>query len=739
VLIPPVLPSWWHSGEGGRFAGKENDGVSMKKKTSTNKKRRKASSVQAGSPTKNRAAKVKGNRSANATKQAHQAQPSREMPLDGRQRVMISGIAPVVDDGRFPIKRVVGDSVDIEADVFVDGHDVLRGLLLYRREGEQQWQESPLEFIVNDRWQASFVVEEMGFYEYTIRAWIDPFRTWLRDMHRRIEADKLDRVDFLIGAKMLASAASNTTGDDSERLRTWAKAFEELPLPEAAELIESEFDLVELMDRHSPHQSEVTYDRTFRVRVDRVRAHYSAWYELFPRSVGPASKHGTFLDCIEMLPYIQSMGFDVLYLPPIHPIGHVNRKGKNNALKAEPDDVGSPWAIGSAEGGHKSIHPELGSLEDFHLLVDKAKEHGMEVALDIALQCAPDHPYVKEHPEWFQSRPDGTIQYAENPPKKYEDIYPFDFGTEAWQSLWEELASIFEYWVEQGVRIFRVDNPHTKAFSFWEWLIARIQATHPDVIFLAEAFTRPKVMQRLAKLGFSQSYTYFSWRNTRWELRKYLEELTQTEVREFMRPNFWPNTPDILTEYLQMGGRPAFMIRLLLAATMTSSYGIYGPAYELSEGRPREFGSEEYLDSEKYQIREWDLENKYSLRKFIARVNRIRRENPALQNNHSLRFHDTDNEQVICYSKTSSDKKNIVLTVVGLDPYHRHSAWVDVPIDRLGFEPHEPYQVHDLLTGARYVWYGNRNYVELDPHSGPGHILKIRRRLRTERDFDYFM
>ncbi|GIX28172.1 MAG: hypothetical protein KatS3mg123_2053 [Burkholderiales bacterium] len=415
----------------------------------------------------------------------------------------------------------------------------------------------------------------------------------------------------------------------------------------------------------------------------------------------------------------------------------MRRKGKNNVVKAGPDDVGSPWAIGAAEGGHKAVHPQLGTLADFRRLVEKAREHGLEIALDIAFQCAPDHPYVKEHPEWFRWRPDGTVQYAENPPKKYQDIYPFHFEGEAWASLWAELKSVFEFWIEQGVKIFRVDNPHTKPFPFWEWVIGELKKAHPELIFLSEAFTRPKVMHRLAKLGFTQSYTYFAWRNTKQELTDYFTELTQGEGREYFRPNVWPNTPDILTEFLQFGGRPAFTCRLLLAATLAASYGIYGPAFELQEHEPREPGSEEYKDSEKYQLRHWDLDRPDSLRDLIARVNAIRRENPALQSDWSLTFLPVDNDQLIAYMKSTEDGSNLMIMVVNLDPYHAQAGWVELDLEALGLDPRSPYQMHELLSGARYLWNGARNFVQLAP--GMGHVFRLRRRVRTERDFDYFM
>jgi len=475
------------------------------------------------------------------------------------------------------------------------------------------------------------------------------------------------------------------------------------------------------------------------VVVEPRRGRYSSWYEMFPRSAAEPDRHGTFKDCENRLPYIAAMGFDVLYLPPIHPIGQTNRKGRNNATVADPDDVGSPWAIGTQEGGHKAVHPLLGTLDDFRGLVKKAAESAIDIALDLAFQCSPDHPYVGEHPEWFRQRPDGTVQYAENPPKKYEDIIPFDFECDAWQSLFDELLSVVQFWIEQGVRIFRVDNPHTKSFSFWEWLIHTIKAESPEVIFLAEAFTRPKIMYRLAQIGFTQSYTYFAWRNTKWELEAYFEELTTPPECEFFWPNLWPNTPDILTEYLQTGGRPAFIVRLILAATLGANYGIYGPAFEQMVDTPIAFGKEEYRDSEKYQIRFWDTNRPDSLKDLIARVNRVRRENPALQQDRNLFFIPVDNEQLVSFGKYTEDRTNIVLVVANLDPHHTHSGWVDIALAELQLEPQQPYQVHDLLSDARYLWHGGRNYIELNPQVMPAHIFRIRKKVRTERDFDYFM
>ncbi len=661
---------------------------------------------------------------------------------EGRARVVIAGVYPQVDGGLFPVKRTLGDLVTIEADIFTDGHDAVVSSLMYRHHEDNAWQTTPLHPLVNDHWQAQFPALRLGRYSYTVEAWVDRFVSWRRDFAKRVQAAQDVRVEFLIGAELVTDASRRARGTDAKQLREWSKFLRQKDtshLEARTQMVLSdEFAL--LVERYPDRTLAVRYEKELTVWVDRVKARFSTWYEMFPRSCAQTpGKHGTFKDCETHLRDIAAMGFDVLYLPPIHPIGTTYRKGKNNALVAGADDPGSPWAIGGREGGHKAIHPQLGTLEDFRQLVTKAQEQGLEIAMDIAFQCTPDHPYVKQHPEWFRHRPDGSIQYAENPPKKYQDIYPFDFETEQWQSLWEELRSVLLFWIEQGVRIFRVDNPHTKPFAFWQWVIAEVTKDYPDVIFLAEAFTRPKVMYRLAKLGFTQSYTYFAWRNTKPELMQYLTELTTTDAHDFFRPNFWPNTPDILTEYLQLGGRPAFMIRLVLAATLSANYGIYGPAFELCENRSREYGSEEYLDSEKYEIRQWDVTNPASLQEFIARVNRIRHENNALQSNHNLRFHDINNEQLICYSKTTDDSTNVILTVVNLDPHHTHGGWLTLTLEELGLDAQQPYQVHDLLSDARYLWHGARNYVELNPHSVPAHIFRLRHRVRSERDFDYYM
>lgn len=657
---------------------------------------------------------------------------------EGRNRVIIEGVYPEIEGGYFPIKRAVGEKIVVEADVFTDGHDAISCVLLYRREGATEWMATPMIALVNDRWRGEFIVAEAGRYTYTLLAWVDRFKTWTRDLAKRVEAGQDVTVDLLIGAELVAAAARRASGSDAQTLDEYAAGLRSYADDAVQQALAPA--LADMMFHHAERLFATTYDKKLTALVDRKLARFGAWYELFPRScAAEPGRHGAFCDVEARLPYIAAMGFDVLYLPPIHPIGRAFRKGRNNSTTTVPGDPGSPWAIGAAEGGHTAIHPQLGDFDDFQRLLARAKEHGIELALDIAFQCAPDHPYVKEHPTWFRHRPDGTIQYAENPPKKYQDIYPFDFESEDWRSLWEELLHVVRFWSEQGVHIFRVDNPHTKPFPFWEWLIAEIKRDFPQTLFLSEAFTRPKVMYRLAKLGFTQSYNYFPWRNTKWELTQYFTELTQTEVREFFGPNLWPNTPDILPEYLQFGGRAGFMVRFILAATLGPSYGIYGPAFELCEHRPLAPGKEEYLDSEKYEIKHWDWERPDSLRGLIARVNQIRRQNPALHSNDRLRFHHIDNEQLIAYSKTTDDHSNQILVVVNLDPHHTQSGWLDLPIDDLRLDHHQPYQVHDLLSDARYLWHGGRNYVELNPHVQPASIFQVLRKVRTEHDFDYYM
>lgn len=661
--------------------------------------------------------------------------------IEKYQRVIIEGVKPEIDAGRFPAKRVVGELVRVEADLFTEGHDKISGFLLYRPRSESEWRRAPLEPLVNDRWTASFRVDRLEPWVYTIAGWIDRFRTKLQDLKKKFEAGQDVDVEILEIARILEDIHARADAADRARFREVLDSLNATREPVGTRLQPLlDPDLPAVVAEYPDPPSYIEYPRELVVQVDRPLADFSAWYEMFPRSLwnGDEKRHATLADCRNRLPYIAGMGFDILYLPPIHPIGRAFRKGRNNTLNAGPADVGSPWAIGGKEGGHKAVHPDLGTLEDFRALVSAAKDHGLEIALDIAFQCSPDHPWVREHPEWFQHRPDGTIKYAENPPKKYQDIYPIDFESEDRVALWNELKSVFEFWMEQGVRIFRVDNPHTKPFAFWEWCLAELKNKDPGLIFLSEAFTRPKVMKRLAKIGYTQSYTYFAWRNTRRELEEYLTELTQTEVVEYFRPSFWPNTPDILTEFFHEGSRPAFMLRFALAATLTASYGIYGPAYELQEHLPREPGSEEYLHSEKYEVRRWDVERPDSLRDFITRLNRIRKENPALRTNRTLRFHRIDNPELIAYSKIDESGANIILVIVNLNPHHRHQGWVELPLEDWKIEPDEPYQLHDLLDDARYFWSGAWNFVELDPKYAPAHVFSVRRKSRSERDFDYF-
>ncbi len=659
------------------------------------------------------------------------------------RRVAIEAVTPEVDEGRFSAKATLGEDVIVEADIFTDGTDMISADLTYRRVGDLEWTPVPMEALVNDRWRARLPVDRLGGYVYTLEAWIDPFLTWQRDLQRWLEARQKVPMEFQIGASLVKAAARRASGKDRDGLMKAAERLASGDTQAALARVALERRLQELMRAYANRTHSTRYEREVPVRVDPARASFSTWYEMFPRSIwslpvaqGPSParpnsfrQQATFRDVEARLAYVAGMGFDVLYLPPVHPIGRTHRKGRNNSPTAKPGDPGSPWAIGSEEGGHKAVDPALGTLEDFRRLVTIAREeYAIEVALDIAYQCSPDHPYVSEHPQWFRHRPNGSIRHAENPPKKYEDIYPFDFETEDWRALWQELKSIVDFWIEQGVRVFRVDNPHNKPFAFWEWMLGEIRREHPEAIFLAEAFTRPKVMYRLAKLGFTQSYTYFAWRNDKAELTEYVTELTSPPVGDFFRPNLWPNTPDILTEALQHGGRPAFIMRLILAATLSSSYGIYGPAFELMEHQPRETGSEEYFHSEKYEVRHWEVGQPGGLHEVIAIVNRARRENQALQSNRSLRFHSVDNPEIMAYSKRMDEPSNIVLVVVNLDNRYTQSGWLEVALDDWGVGPDEPYQLHDLLTDAHYTWRGTRNYVSLDPNVMPAHIFVVRRR-----------
>jgi starch synthase (maltosyl-transferring) len=661
-------------------------------------------------------------------------------PIEGRKRVVIEEVEPQVDCGRYPAKRILGDIVTITAAVFGDGHDHVSGRLLYRHSSETDWRSTALSPLTNDLWSASFTVDALGDWLYTLEAWVDHFDTWSADLQKRLDAQPVPGgtnpaaapqdipLALRSGALLLEQAAKRAEGTDSKRLADEAARL--LKLAKAkSDVYENPLtdEIVALVTQYPDLAFATRYASELHLWVDRERARYSTWYELFPRSTSPdPTRHGTFADVKALLPDIAAMGFDVLYMPPIHPIGKAFRKGPNNSVTSTENDPGSPWAIGAKEGGHKAIHAALGTLRDFDALVAATREHGMEIALDIAFQCSPDHPWVAEHPEWFNIRPDGSIQYAENPPKKYQDIYPLNFESSDWRGLWEGLRDVFTYWIKRDIKIFRVDNPHTKAIPFWEWCISEIHAKYPDVIFLAEAFTRPHVMYSLAKAGFSQSYTYFTWRNTKDELQEYFEEITKPPVTDYFHPNLWPNTPDILHAALQNGGRPAFMQRLILAATLGANYGMYGPAYELCENVPAKPGSEEYLNSEKYEIRQWNRSASNSLAPLVTLVNQIRRNNPALHSDGSLHFHHVDNSNIIAYSKSSGD--NQILIVVNLDPSQEQAGWIDLDLKRLAIPHNETFEIEDLLTGNRYQWHDRSNYVALRPDVMPAHIFRLLRK-----------
>ncbi|HWZ51577.1 MAG TPA: alpha-1,4-glucan--maltose-1-phosphate maltosyltransferase [Granulicella sp.] len=711
-------------------------------------------------------------------------------PAEGRKRVVLEAVQPQVDCGRYAVRRFLGDRVTVSAAVFGDGHDHVAGRLLYRSEEEGGWRVAPLVAEGNDMWSAGFTVDKLGVWGYAVEGWVDHLGTWRADLIKRLEAqtgceaqpaaaaaqtsaadrqfcdpsEPGDRIAqsnsfgadpirvsadiplaLRTGVRLLRDVARRATGADAIALESAARSLEELleqsatgddrnAVADGARGYDTAKDVVsaeicELANRY-PDLSLATRSDDFHLWVDRERARFSTWYELFPRSASTeAGRHGTFAAVEERLTAIAAMGFDVLYLPPVSPIGEAFRKGPNNNVVAQPGDVGSPWAVGSSEGGHTAIHRALGTLAEFEHLVAAARGHGMEIALDIAFQCSPDHPWVREHPSWFTIRPDGSIQYAENPPKKYQDIYPLNFESPDWSELWENLYEVFAYWIGHGVHIFRVDNPHTKALPFWEWCLGEIHRHHPEVIFLAEAFTRPHVMYALAKAGFTQSYTYFTWRTEKAEIQQYFEEITQPPVSDFFTPNLWPNTPDILHASLQTGGRPAFMQRLILAATLGANYGIYGPAFELGENMPMRPGSEEYLNSEKYEVRHWDLRAAHSIAPLISRVNRIRRENIALQSDRSLRFHAVDNPQVLCYSKRvpNGARDNTILVAINLDPHNEQAGWIDLDLKVLGIEHDESFDVEDLLTGAHYRWHDRSNYVALRPDVMPAHIFRVTR------------
>jgi starch synthase (maltosyl-transferring) len=665
-------------------------------------------------------------------------------PIEGRKRIIIEEIQPTVDSGRHPAKRILGDTVEITAAIFGDGHDHVAARLLYRHTAQQEWQTASFTALSNDLWSAHFTPDALGPWLFTIEAWVDHFDTWNHDLAKRLAAQNDSAQDvplaLRIGANHLDAVATRANADDAKKILLAATQLRGLadanPASYDSLITDSPItpELIHLAAKYPNLAFATKHTPELPLWIDRERARFSSWYELFPRSASAIpGQPGTLRDVAARIPEIAAMGFDVLYMPPIHPIGAAYRKGKNNSVTAQPGDVGSPWAIGNThigagEGGHLAIAPELGTFDDFDALIHTAQSHGLDIALDIAFQCSPDHPWVKEHPAWFSHRPDGTIQYAENPPKKYQDIYPLNFESTDWRGLWNALHGVFTFWLNRGVRIFRVDNPHTKALPFWEWCITEILKSVPDTIFLAEAFTRPHVMYALAKGGFTQSYTYFTWRTTKADLTAYFNEICNPPVSDFFRPNLWPNTPDILHARFQIESLPerraVFQQRVILAATLSSNYGIYGPAYELLEGRPAKPGSEEYLDSEKYQIRTWDRSNPESIAPLITQLNQIRRNNPALQRNENLHFHNIPNDNLLVYSKSTSDTTNIILAVVNLDPINTQSAMIDLSLDKLNLPWDATFTVEDQLTGNRYTWQGPRNYISLTP-TATAHIFRI--------------
>ncbi|MEO7166930.1 MAG: alpha-1,4-glucan--maltose-1-phosphate maltosyltransferase [Chthoniobacterales bacterium] len=645
---------------------------------------------------------------------------------------VIENLQPLIDGGRYPIKRVVGEDVVVEADIFKDGHDIVTAVLKWRVVGHARWHETAMKHIENDRWRGFFSLYENATYEYTVEAWTDVFGGWQHEFVAKFEAGLAQLTsEKLEGAALLAAAAKRARGADAKRLRELAEQMR-AGEDSAVNRLAHSGELEVLMATYAARSGATQYTPPPRITVDRVAARTAAWYEFFPRSAeGSAERGSTFRDCLGRVDDAKAMGFDVIYFPPIHPVGLTNRKGRNNSVSSQPGEPGVPYAIGNRNlgcpngGGHKDIEPSLGTFADFAWLEKQIRARGMEIALDFAINCSPDHPYVAEHPDWFYKRPDGTIKYAENPPKKYEDIYPLNFRCPDWQALWDEMTSIILFWAEHGVKTFRVDNPHTKPVAFWEYLIAGVRAKFPDAIFLSEAFTRPKMMKALAKAGFTQSYTYFTWRTEKEELTAYFTELTQTEMREYFRGNLFTNTPDILPLHLQTGGRTMFQIRAVLAATLSSVYGIYS-GFELCENAALP-GREEYLDSEKYQLKERDWDAPGNIKELITKLNRIRRENRALHFYDNLRFHPSDNDSILFYSKMTPARDSIILVAVNLDPLYTQMGYVEAPLEDFGELAGETYEVHDLLTDARYRWHGKHNYIALHPGVQPAHIFRVRR------------
>ncbi len=640
----------------------------------------------------------------------------------GKARVIISNVSPQIEEGTFPAKSVIDESVIIAADIFSDGHDVLYAEVLIKHDKDRRWQAARMEHLGNDKWEVAVPMEKTGFYKFKLQAWIDHFTTWQLGLQKKHAAGQDIALELKIGAELVEKAMGKAASKDKAQLKKLAAVLKSEDVNNALEIAMSH-ELASLMHNNADTSNATLYPKVLTIEAERKKAGFSSWYEFFPRSAAVTpGKHGTFKDAEKLLPRVAEMGFDVLYFPPIHPIGESKRKGRNNALEAGPDDPGSPWAIGSKHGGHKAIHPELGSLKDFKSLVKAADSQGIEIALDIAYQCAPDHPYVKEHPQWFKWRPDGSVQYAENPPKKYEDILPINFESEDWENLWEELKSVLDYWIAQGVSIFRIDNPHTKAFPFWEWAIASIREKHPEILFLAEAFTRPRLMERLAKVGFNQSYTYFTWRNTSEELIEYMEELTQTDSRYIFRPNFWPNTPDILPPHLTYGGENAHILRVLLAGTLSSNYGIYGPVYEFGINTPHP-SKEEYIDNEKYELKHWDWGKETRIKEIITMLNKIRKDNPALQTTWNFVRGYSSNENLLCFGKYDKASGNTIIVAANLDPYHTQQGMVSFPVEKLGLSSN--FTIKDLLSGDTYEWHAGDNYVALNPYDMPMHIFEV--------------
>ncbi|GKS66049.1 alpha-1,4-glucan:maltose-1-phosphate maltosyltransferase [Nitrospira sp.] len=651
--------------------------------------------------------------------------------------IIIESVQPEVNSGRYPIKREVGDRLEVSADIFKEGHDVLTAVLRYRTIKETTWHETVMSHVDNDRWSGHFDLKENTRYLYTIGSFTNTFESWRQEAIKKSQAGERIESELLEGRALVERAAKRAMEQDQARLEELLKQWRSSDTQEARLSVALNEELSHLVERHQERAAWTQYDRELQVVVDRVRARYGAWYEIFPRSQGTISGQGsTFKECEQRLPAIKAMGFDVLYLTPIHPIGRTNRKGKNNSLTPIPTDPGSPYAIGNELGGHDAVEPSLGTIEDFDRFEQAVRAQGMELAMDFAINCSPDHPYVKEHPEWFAHRPDGTIKYAENPPKKYQDIYNVDFYCQDWFGLWNEMKRVILFWADHGVRIFRVDNPHTKPVAFWEWLIREVQDQYPDTIFLSEAFTKPKMMKVLAKAGYTQSYTYFTWRNFKQELTDYMVELSTSEMKEYFRPNFFTNTPDILPEVLQQGGRPAFMFRLVLAATLSPSYGIYS-GYELCENRALP-GKEEYLDSEKYEITVWDWNRPGHIIDYVTTINRIRRENPALHELENLEFYESDNDQVLFYGKSTADKKNSVLVAVNLSPFQYQEAHLRIPLAALGLKPEDSYQLHNVITDRRDLMTGDSYVVRLDPKVEPAVIFVVRRWTHREQDVDFF-